>query len=451
MKYRRFLSVALSCVMMLATISMPKQLLNQQLITNTASAASIIDKGKCGSEASYSLDGAGTLTISGYGDMYENGSEGIVVWHKYRKDIKTIIIEDGITNISEFSFSNCPNLISVTIPNSVKSIGKYAFFNSTSLESITIPDSINKIGYGAFLDCTNLESIHIPTNVLDFGGYVFWRTKWNELQLQSSPFVIINGVLVDGHSCSGDIEIPDTVKIISEYAFYQCNDITSVTIPVTVNKVCDKAFAYCKNLKKVVFLNPTCEISGEWDTICTERTTYSYLFYGDIFGYKGSYAQSYAEQTQKPFTAFSDVPRIKNCVCSKEYVGTYTTKNVANALNIRAEHNLDSSSLGTIPADADMEYIQRVSEQTTVSTPNADIITTSTCSCSDANAGEYILKDTNALDIKASHNVDSDVVGLVYKNVKFSITKADDDWAHFEYDGLTGYVKKGFIQPYIEC
>ena len=90
------------------------------------------------------LSDDGTLTISGNGEMkdWRNSSDG--AWYDNR-EIKNVIINNGVTSIGKFAFSYCSNLISITIPNSVTSIGSFAFCRCTSLTSITIPNSVTSI------------------------------------------------------------------------------------------------------------------------------------------------------------------------------------------------------------------------------------------------------------------------------------------------------------------
>ena len=56
-----------------------------------------------------------------------------------------IIIEDGVTAISEFAFLNCFFLKEITLPNSLKSIGRGAFYGCRSLEGIVLPEGITEI------------------------------------------------------------------------------------------------------------------------------------------------------------------------------------------------------------------------------------------------------------------------------------------------------------------
>ena len=76
-------------------------------------------------------------------------------------DLVSVAILDSVTSIGWYAFSDCVSLTSVSIPASVTSIGSYAFRQCTSLTSITIPEGVTSIGSGAFRDCSNLASITV--------------------------------------------------------------------------------------------------------------------------------------------------------------------------------------------------------------------------------------------------------------------------------------------------
>ena len=84
--------------------------------------------GTCGNNAVFTFDAeSGLLTISGTGDMkdynvFNWGSQSDVPWFCFRKGIKNVVIEDGITSIGDASFSHCEYLETVYIPNSVTKI-----------------------------------------------------------------------------------------------------------------------------------------------------------------------------------------------------------------------------------------------------------------------------------------------------------------------------------------
>ena len=85
--------------------------------------------------------------------------------------LKTVTIEDGITEIPASCFVNCSKITEIAIPASVTSIGKSAFSN-TSLKNITIPESVHTIGAQAFYE-TQLTNVSIPASVTSIGSNAF--------------------------------------------------------------------------------------------------------------------------------------------------------------------------------------------------------------------------------------------------------------------------------------
>ncbi|MBR6670737.1 MAG: leucine-rich repeat domain-containing protein, partial [Ruminococcus sp.] len=243
--------------------------------------------GTCGAQGSnvtWTYDGNGTLTISGEGKM-SNWSSDESPWFN-KQEIETIIIEDGITNIGSFAFRYCHSLISITIPESVTSIGYDAFNFCDSLTSITIPESLTDIRPGAFSG-----------------------SKWFTTQQEKNLFVIVNGILIDGTACKGDVVIPDSVKTINEEAFERCYDLTEITIPESVTSIGKEAFNSCDSLNKITIKNPDCEIYDAAETICDGYyfSLFDY-FTGKIYGYKNSTAQAYAEKYNIRFVAIDETP-----------------------------------------------------------------------------------------------------------------------------------------------
>ena len=161
--------------------------------------------GNCGNNVSFVLSKDYTLTISGTGAMYDY-DYNTSPWEDYLEQIKTIVIEEGVTSIGEWAFSGCSGLTSITIPNSVTSIGNYAFSGCSGLTSITIPESVTSIGSGAFQLCSKLISIEIPESITSIGGSAFWR-------------------------CSSliSVSIPSSMTTIGFAAFSDCNALKYVT------------------------------------------------------------------------------------------------------------------------------------------------------------------------------------------------------------------------------
>jgi len=210
-----------------------------------------ITTGKTG-DCTWTLDGT-VLTISGEGEMadYEYKSTNNPWNDKNGMIITKIVITKGVTRIGEGAFSECSNVISVTIPNTVKSIGDYAFNNCSSLTSIDIPDGVTSIGEWAFYGCSSLTSIDIPDGVTSIGGYAFYDC--NSLTSINIPDSVTSIGRSTFYNCSSltSIDIPDGVTSIGEWAFYDCSSLTIIDIPDSVTSIGGYAFSDCSSLTSI--------------------------------------------------------------------------------------------------------------------------------------------------------------------------------------------------------
>ena len=174
----------------------------------------------------WTLDADGTLTISGTGPMRDYFHDSPATQKK--DSVERVVIEDGVTSIGIFAFQYCRRLTNITIPESVTSIGDSAFRYCSSLTSITIPESVTSIGNAAFSD-----------------------TPWLTNKQQGNSPVIVNGILIDGTACSGEVTIPEGVTSIGDFAFSGCSSMTSITIPDSVKSIGDSAFEWCTGLTSI--------------------------------------------------------------------------------------------------------------------------------------------------------------------------------------------------------
>lgn len=68
-----------------------------------------------------------------------------------------------------------------------------------------------------------------------------------------------------------EVVLPDTVKIISKYAFHRCANLEKINIPASVKKIGEGAFADCKKLRQVVFEERTDSIEFGLYVFCDCR------------------------------------------------------------------------------------------------------------------------------------------------------------------------------------
>lgn len=149
------------------------------------------------------------MEIVGEGDI-PNQASYAYAWAEVKKDVTELMIGNGVTNIPDNAFYNCPKLTSVSIPDSVISIGSYTFYKCSNLTNIIIPDSVTSIGIEAFRSCNNLTSVTIGIGVTSIGARAFYECK----SLTSATFKNPNGWWYKSNSrkeyFSSDLSNPET-------------------------------------------------------------------------------------------------------------------------------------------------------------------------------------------------------------------------------------------------
>ena len=187
----------------------------------------------------------------------------------------SVIPDDGsVTSIGDGAFLYCDSLTSIAIPDSVTSIGEHAFSNCTSLASITIPDSVTRIEDYAFIGCYKLvevynkSSLEITAGSSDHGEvaryakHVYTEEGGSWLSDTEDGFCFLydgeTGYLVAYLGNETELTLPESFTAydgtvvseyqINDYAFEDCDSLTSVTIPDSVTSVGSYAFSGCNNI-----------------------------------------------------------------------------------------------------------------------------------------------------------------------------------------------------------
>ena len=265
--------------------------------------------GRCGDSITWTLDDSGNLTLSGSGEMWNNGYDDSP-FKDY--EIRKATVKYGITSIGESAFLGCRGMTELTLPNSVTSIGNYAFSDCSGLEKITvdrgnkrydswgncnsiietgtntlivgcknsvIPNSVTSIGDCAFYGCSGLTELILPNSVRSIGDIAFtYCSGLEKITVESG-----NSCYDSRDNCNSIIDtefntlivgcknsvIPNSVTSIGYYAFYGCSGLTELTLPDSVASIGDGAFICCSDLSKITSLAeipPVCG-SGVFDRV----------------------------------------------------------------------------------------------------------------------------------------------------------------------------------------
>ena len=221
--------------------------------------------GTCGKGATWSFDTmTGTLTISGTGRIdldYQNP------WSDIKSTVTRIVIEEGITYLCEFAFSEFSEVKEVVLPESISAIGQWAFQGCTKLESINLHDKIEEIGPtcfagtaltevtlpkgikriegGTFLNCINLTKVICQNETIQVDDSAFKGcVNLTEITLQGGGITDIGRNAFDGCVKLKNIPLDGDLYRISKEAFRGCTSLTELTLPDGVGYLYENAFAF---------------------------------------------------------------------------------------------------------------------------------------------------------------------------------------------------------------
>ena len=88
------------------------------------------------------------------------------------RNLKKVVLPEGLTTIGATAFYGCEKLSEITIPSSVTRIGSSAFYDCKNIKQINLI-GITNIDRGAFIGCDNLETVKIGRNAKTIESYAF--------------------------------------------------------------------------------------------------------------------------------------------------------------------------------------------------------------------------------------------------------------------------------------
>ena len=296
---RRFFASLFACLLMLTAL-MPADM----------SLVFAATSGSCGTNATWSYDTSSkTLTISGTGvtKNYRNtslGSNEQAPWKEYKSAMTTLVVNEGITELGEYSFYNCTALVNVSLPSTLTKICGSGilkltddtelsnvttfgcFQNCTALERITLPAYLTEIGECAFYMCTSLKEIAFPDYVTTIGDQAFMGcTSLRKVTFGSRLTDI--GIKTFANTNMKTVVWNEAITEIPAYAFFK-SGFGDVEIPETITSVGLRSFANCYGLTDITINNADMTITGDFCNGSNQSVT--------IHGHSGSTAETFVTQ-----------------------------------------------------------------------------------------------------------------------------------------------------------
>ena len=314
--------------------SMSSIFIPEQILEDNTEQDEVKEYNPLGNGLSWKYDGT-TLTISktgeGSGEMPEDNNPWVSdLVGNLISVVKEIILDEGVTSISDNAFYGCINTTSVTIPSTVKAIGNEAFRYGRITGELTIPEGVTYIGFNAFANCEFITGLNLPSTLRDIDiqafGWCFGLT--------------------------GKLDIPEGVTSIGFGAFTLCA-INSVTIPSTVNDIGSHAFQNCGNLTEVIIKNDIPPVLGAYAFRETPLSAI-YVPSGSLEAYKTApgWWSEYANIIKSDETGLESINNPTLSVYPNPTSESITITGIETGETIRI-YNLSGALLGTYTATSE--------------------------------------------------------------------------------------------------
>ena len=161
-------------------------------------------------------------------------------------DAETFTVNDKTKIIATEAFVDCNNLTTVKSMKSIRSIGDRAFVYCRALKDIVIPNTVTFVGEDAFLRCNNVEQ--------EKDGLVYVKSLVSKDEEGNAVYenkILVGVAEGKEEKLKEKCVVDDTVISIAANAFPMNSYISDIELPSSVKGISNDVFAYCIGLKSI--------------------------------------------------------------------------------------------------------------------------------------------------------------------------------------------------------
>ena len=173
-----------------------------------------------------------------------------------RTTLTAVTIPDTVRVLGAEVFAGCTSLTEVTLPAGLTTLPDRAFFGCTALAQIALPNTLTACGSACFAGCTSLIGLTLPAGVTTLGDHAFAScTSLITLDLGARLTCLPNSMAL-GCVQLAELDLPASLITIEAYALSR-TDIRVLRLPAGVTSIGDYAFADCDLLTSVTLASVT--------------------------------------------------------------------------------------------------------------------------------------------------------------------------------------------------
>lgn len=125
---------------------------------------------------SFSYTSLATIDFSNANNLKTIGESAF----NFAKNLKSIIIPEGVTSIGDDAFARCYELTYIELPSTISVLGRSLCSSNSNLETFIIHDETPanmsvSFSYTYFLNCNKLEGVYVPSTSVEA-----YKTAWSD-------------------------------------------------------------------------------------------------------------------------------------------------------------------------------------------------------------------------------------------------------------------------------
>ena len=177
--------------------------------------------------------------------------------------LTSVSLPEGVTTVGEHCFENCTSLTSVSLPTTLKVLEEYLFYNCKKLESFVFQPTVETVEMLCFVNCLSLKNLRFDdgTSTITLSTFVsmFRDSPLEEIYVgRNIDYTLIEGKEKEApfynRSTLTNVTISDKggVTYLRPYFIYGASTLTNINVPDNVKSIGNYAFAGCSSLEEVV-------------------------------------------------------------------------------------------------------------------------------------------------------------------------------------------------------
>ena len=259
--------------------------------------------------------------------------------------LSSLILPEGLTEISNNALENCSSLSEVIIPDTVESVGEEAFLGMDRLTTLFLGTGLRSLAVTALDGCTALTAIYAAdgnTHYQSADGILYYTDMSGIVRypagLKNESYTVNpSAIIVEAHAFKEaddlrEVNLPTGLLQIGEDAFKDCAALFSIDLPDSVTGIGDEAFEGCTALTLL-------DVPDMVNSIGSDAFSYGIT----IIGGAGSYIENYAAINALNFRLRDqDIIPVQEIVPDKESLTLLTGVGYKLGLEVFPSNTTDS-------------------------------------------------------------------------------------------------------------